>query len=432
MGTRLSSHHCRYKSALQQPRLHTTIGLCTTFTLFYVYTITESKMITASDELDGYRTELWRQEKLLNNAIHNMESALTVDSMLQSSHNLQTNSLPRKPIPSPLSEPYATLQRPAGYSQPPAWPGYQPRSAVYPPLDTLQGYAQNSGVASAYSYLRDLPLLIRTPMKIRIDEFTLYRPEHSGSEGGAGTGLSPGGLKVKIYCGHGLKSTRTALRDLYCVLQLDNVKKAKSMIRTGAINFDWDETFDIEIEQEAMNLVCMIYHWDPNIRHRLCFTGTIRLGHLFNKVSRVPQNVKCGLKLEPRGILYLELSYCASSRGDESISTLFGRPLRETLEAENTGDNIPLLVRKCITEINDRGLNTVGLYRLCGAAKKKNQLRQEFERHPFMVDLSQTNAGDVHVITGKVSAIHICTVVLHVLKTRNPTHGKTGPPHPHN
>lgn len=335
--------------------------------------------MTATQELDGYRNELWRQEKLLNDAIYNMEAALNVDAMLQQSTH------------SAMLQPSSAVQSHLSLGSNSETPNPDAASAAYP------------DAASAYSYLKDLPLLIRTPMKIKIDDFKLYRSDYERIS--LKEILSAGSMKLKIYCGHGLKSSRNSLRDLYCVIQLDNVKQAKTMIRTGAINFDWDETFDIVVPQGTATLACMIYHWDPHIRHRLSFTGTVRLANIFNKSTHDPQNSKCALKLEPRGILYLALSYCRDHSEVEGCvpnPAFFGKPLAEVLSHQGTETRVPLLVSKCVSEVVSRGLAVVGIYRLCGAVKKKQQLRQEFERHPQLVDLSAGNVPEIHAITGKV------------------------------
>ncbi|XP_067931605.1 rho GTPase-activating protein 100F-like, partial [Watersipora subatra] len=318
------------------------------------------------NELDGYKGELFRQEQLLNDAIHNMESAYNVDAMLQQSTL-------------PLLPPYTSEPQSSGISS-----------------------GGHSSAISAYSYLRDLPLLIRTPMKLKTEDFVLYRPEYDRTTNTEG--MQEGSMKLKIFCGHGLKSSRTSLRDLYCTIQLDNVKQAKTVIRTGAINFDWDETFDMVVTNGVVSLVCMIYHWDPNIRHRLCFTGTVRLTNILNRSAEGPQSHKCALKLEPRGILYIEVSYCKAQPDNSSKSYLFGRSLKEVLaRGAATETSIPMLVSRCVSEVENRGMDVTGIYRLCGSAKKKQQLRQEFERHPYLIDLSPVNVPEIHAITGKLS-----------------------------
>jgi hypothetical protein len=45
---------------------------------------------------------------------------------------------------------------------------------------------------------------------------------------------------------------------LYCVVSIDSVNKARTMIRTGAVNFDWDEAFDVELE-DAKEVSFLIY-----------------------------------------------------------------------------------------------------------------------------------------------------------------------------
>lgn len=63
--------------------------------------------------------------------------------------------------------------------------------------------------------------------------------------------------------------------------------------------------------------------------------------------------------------------------------------------------SVPVIVRRCIEEVERRGLDIIGLYRLCGSASKKRILREAFERNPRTVDLSPDNVPDINVITGK-------------------------------
>lgn len=65
--------------------------------------------------------------------------------------------------------------------------------------------------------------------------------------------------------------------------------------------------------------------------------------------------------------------------------------------------SVPVIVRRCIEEVERRGLDIIGLYRLCGSASKKRILREAFERNPRTVDLSPDNVPDINVITGKCS-----------------------------
>lgn len=44
----------------------------------------------------------------------------------------------------------------------------------------------------------------------------------------------------------------------------------------------------------------------------------------------------------------------------------------------------------------------VGLYRLCGSAAVKKELREAFERDSYAVELCENTYPDVNVITGKL------------------------------
>ena len=270
--------------------------------------------------------------------------------------------------------------------------------------------------------VKDLQLS-RKPLQIRPEDFRLYQPELEAE-------IKPdrclnGVLYVHLYCGHGLKSSRTVLRDLYCVLELDGVNRARTMIRTGAINFDWDEEFDLDLET-GRELSFLVYSWDPNTRHRLCFSGTICL-HAFLEAGTAQ---KIALKLEPKGILYLDLIYkepAATLQRTPSVrkSALFGISLETIIKREKTGDNVPIVVRRCIEEVEKRGLDHVGIYRLCGSSKRKLQLKEELEKNVRLVDFSVDNVSDINVITGRIFYVtHKATVF--ELSTARRQKGVTG------
>ena len=91
-------------------------------------------------------------------------------------------------------------------------------------------------------------------------------------------------------------------------------------------------------------------------------------------------------------------------RGVPPVGTgyrLFGSGLDVVLEHEATPYQVPLIIKRCIDEVEKRGLDIIGLYRLCGAETKKNMLREAFEESPEIVDLSSENVPDINVITSK-------------------------------
>lgn len=93
-------------------------------------------------------------------------------------------------------------------------------------------------------------------------------------------------------------------RDLYCVLECDRVHKARTVVRTGDLVFDWDETFELDLLSNK-ELDFLIYSWDQQYRHKLCYKGSV---HLASLVRDSPVH-QLALKIEPRGTLYLRLRH---------------------------------------------------------------------------------------------------------------------------
>lgn len=196
------------------------------------------------------------------------------------------------------------------------------------------------------------------------------------------------------------------------MLECDRAHKARTVIRSGDINFDWDETFDLDLVVNR-ELDFLIYSWDPQLRHRLCFKGSL---HLVPLVRESPIH-QVALKVEPRGTLYLKLRYTEprtafrrTPAGRKTPPPLFGVDLETVVSREGGnavaglltggGGGVPIIVQKCVEEVERRGMDIVGLYRLCGSATKKRILREAFERNPRLVDLSPDSVPDINVITG--------------------------------
>ncbi|XP_029660769.1 rho GTPase-activating protein 100F [Formica exsecta] len=247
-------------------------------------------------------------------------------------------------------------------------------------------------------------------------------------------------LSVHLLAGRGLRTTTTSsaattpstpsgqpnlascgLRDLYCVLECDRVHKARTVVRTGDLMFDWDETFELDLVGNRQ-LDLLVYSWDPQYRHKLCYKGSV---HLASLLKESPEH-QLAVKVEPRGTIYLKLRYTDAQqtfrrRGLPVISLatrvapLFGVDLDTVVSRETkTGGvpggvstalamgvpNIPIIVWRCVEEVERRGLDIIGLYRLCGSATKKRILREAFERNARSVNLSPDNVPDINVITG--------------------------------
>lgn len=140
------------------------------------------------------------------------------------------------------------------------------------------------------------------------------------------------------------------------------------------------------------------------------------------------------MQLQPRGVLFTKLTLVEQWEGPgEREPRVFGVELGQLVEREKTASKVPLLIQKCVAEIEKRGLKVsggpsvtpkggglsrpppcqlrlgvapfqvVGLYRLCGSAAVKKELRDAFERDSAAVTLSEQLYPDINVITGQCS-----------------------------
>uniref|UniRef100_UPI00398E39A7 rho GTPase-activating protein SYDE2 n=1 Tax=Pristiophorus japonicus TaxID=55135 RepID=UPI00398E39A7 len=210
-------------------------------------------------------------------------------------------------------------------------------------------------------------------------------------------------MSVHFYGAEDLKPPRIDSRDVFCAIQVDSVNKARTALLTCRTTFlDMDHTFNIELEN-AQHLKLVVFSWEPTPRrNRVCCHGTVVLPTLF-RVSKMHQ---LAVKLEPRGLIYVKLTLMEQwensldSPDGEREPVVFGVEARKIVEKENTGLRVPLLMQKCIVEIEKRGCQVVGLYRLCGSAAVKKELREAFERDSKAVGLSENLYPDINVITG--------------------------------
>lgn len=70
---------------------------------------------------------------------------------------------------------------------------------------------------------------------------------------------------------------------------------------------------------------------------------------------------------------------------------------REVSQLSNCLPDLPARLPACVCAT----LQVVGLYRLCGSAAVKKELREAFERDSHGVELCENTYPDVNVITGK-------------------------------
>ncbi|KAF1373452.1 hypothetical protein PFLUV_G00239000 [Perca fluviatilis] len=211
-------------------------------------------------------------------------------------------------------------------------------------------------------------------------------------------------------------------KDVFLAIQIDGVTRARtSLLTLRGSSHPLNHAFHLQLERARQLRIVVLTPGNPAsqaaavsgsksgtdqtstgpIRNRVCGLGGVSIPPLF-KGSRSQQ--LC-VKLEPRGLLYVKLSLqekwdTQPSSDCSGPANVFGVDLHNLVEKEGSASPVPLLIQKCVAEIERRGLKVVGLYRLCGSAAVKKELRDWFERNSSAVCLSEDLYPDINVITG--------------------------------
>lgn len=99
-----------------------------------------------------------------------------------------------------------------------------------------------------------------------------------------------GMIWIHLLAGRGLRMApegapvppQNQVRDLYCVLECDRIHKARTVVRSGDLQFDWDESFELDLVSNKQ-LDVLVYSWDPQHRHKLCYRGSVSLSTLLRQ-----------------------------------------------------------------------------------------------------------------------------------------------------
>lgn len=201
--------------------------------------------------------------------------------------------------------------------------------------------------------------------------------------------------------------------ELYCVIEVDGEHRARTSVSTLESNFAWNEAFEVDVIS-ARTADFYVYSWHPEFRHKLCHRGSLQLLEVFVEST---SDRRFALSLEPRGQLLVAVSFLDMSRSFQRAASLrraayFATDLNALVDRENTGLEVPVVLRRLIEEIERRGVDTIGLYQLCGCADKKLEVKNRLEKEPMLADISPDSVPDVNVLTGKLNGFHL---IIHLL-----------------
>uniref|UniRef100_A0A672HIU9 ABR activator of RhoGEF and GTPase n=1 Tax=Salarias fasciatus TaxID=181472 RepID=A0A672HIU9_SALFA len=213
-----------------------------------------------------------------------------------------------------------------------------------------------------------------------------------------------GFLHVIVHSAKGFKESA----NLYCTLEVDSfgyfVSKAKTRVFRDTAEPQWNEEFEIELEgSQYLRILCyekcydksMLNKDDNEIVDKIMGKGQVQVRTSTKHTKRDGRfsehiKVEFSMKFTSRD---LSLKRTPSKKQ----SGVFGVKINVVTKRERS--KVPYIVRQCIEEVEKRGIDEVGIYRISGVATDIQALKLAFDTNTkdILVMLSDM---DINAIAG--------------------------------
>jgi hypothetical protein len=188
--------------------------------------------------------------------------------------------------------------------------------------------------------------------------------------------------------------------DLYICLEVDSYghffRKAKTKMICGSTQPCWNQDFTIELEG-AQNLRILLYEDHPRQGTLIRAKSTIELNRTW--LTGVMSEKKIELQ---DYVLTISTKFIPSEMTIRRVPTakpsgLFGAKITQVCKREKR--QVPFILTSCVREVERRGLNEVGIYRVSGSTSDVSRLKKAFETNSYEAEQLLKDV-DIHSVTG--------------------------------
>uniref|UniRef100_A0A8C4EHL9 Breakpoint cluster region protein n=1 Tax=Dicentrarchus labrax TaxID=13489 RepID=A0A8C4EHL9_DICLA len=235
-----------------------------------------------------------------------------------------------------------------------------------------------------------------------------------------------GFLNVIVHSASGLKQSL----NLYCSLEVDSfgyfVNKAKTRVYRDSTEPNWNEEFEIELEgSQTLRLLCYEKccnktkqsKEDGEMTDKIMAKGQIKLDPqtlqnkdwqrtviamngvsvFTNPVKRDKVMIFCSRVEVKLSMKFTSREFSLKRMPSRKQSGVFGVKINVVTKRERS--KVPLIVRQCVEEIERRGMEEVGIYRVSGVATDIQALKAAFDSNNKDVSVMMREM-DVNAIAG--------------------------------
>uniref|UniRef100_A0A3Q0RS58 BCR activator of RhoGEF and GTPase n=1 Tax=Amphilophus citrinellus TaxID=61819 RepID=A0A3Q0RS58_AMPCI len=216
-----------------------------------------------------------------------------------------------------------------------------------------------------------------------------------------------GFLNVIVHSASGLKQSL----NLYCSLEVDSfgyfVNKAKTRVYRDSTEPNWNEEFEIELEgSQTLRLLCYEKccnkvkqsKEDGELSDKIVAKGQIQLDPQTLQSKDWQRTVIAMNGIEVKlSMKFTGREFSLKRMPSRKQSGVFGVKINVVTKRERS--KVPLIVRQCVEEIERRGMDEVGIYRVSGVATDIQALKAAFDSNNKDVSLMMREM-DVNAIAG--------------------------------
>uniref|UniRef100_A0A3Q3XFZ8 Uncharacterized protein n=1 Tax=Mola mola TaxID=94237 RepID=A0A3Q3XFZ8_MOLML len=200
-----------------------------------------------------------------------------------------------------------------------------------------------------------------------------------------------GFLNVIVHSACGLKQSL----NLYCTLEVDSFgffsNKAKTRVYRYTTEPKWNEEFEIELEgSQTLRLLCYEKCYSKTKQSKEDSEGSDRIMGRGQMPVRHDIEVKLSMKFTSR-------EFSLKKMPSRKPMGVFGVKISTVTKRERS--KVPYIVRQCLEEIERRGMEEVGIYRVSGVATDIQSLKTAFDTNHKDVSVMMSEM-DVNAIAG--------------------------------
>uniref|UniRef100_A0A8C8ZI72 BCR activator of RhoGEF and GTPase n=1 Tax=Prolemur simus TaxID=1328070 RepID=A0A8C8ZI72_PROSS len=216
-----------------------------------------------------------------------------------------------------------------------------------------------------------------------------------------------GFLNVIVHSATGFKQSS----NLYCTLEVDSfgyfVNKAKTRVYRDTAEPNWNEEFEIELEgSQTLRILCYekcynktkISKEDGESTDRLMGKGQVQLDPQALQDRDWQRTVIAMNGIEVKlSVKFTSREFSLKRMPSRKQTGVFGVKIAVVTKRERS--KVPYIVRQCVEEIERRGMEEVGIYRVSGVATDIQALKAAFDVNNKDVSVMMSEM-DVNAIAG--------------------------------